>query len=381
MSGGPSNEPRPLSVLRAMIDSVDRDILRLLARRTALVGEVAEYKRHHRVQIRDLARERQIIDDRRARAVELGLAPNVIESVYRLVLWESRDRQSALRAEIPRDVDPCTVAIIGGNGQMGGCMTRLFEDLGHYVIAADLQTKTTPAEAAAAADVVVISVPIAETIPVIEQLGPLVRSDALLMDVTSVKQAPMEAMLRSTSASVVGTHPMFGPSVHSLQGQRVVLCSGRGLEWEDWLRRMLHARGLVIKDADPAGHDRAMAIVQVLVHYRAEVMGKTLARLGVSIEETLSFTSPIYLLELLMTARHFGQSADLYASIGMSNPAAGEVTAAFTAAANEVRDLIVARDFEGFRRLFEETRTHFGDFTTEAMDLSSYLIDRLVERA
>lgn len=73
MSGGPSNEPRPLSVLRAMIDSVDRDVLRLLARRTALVGEVAEYKRHHRVQIRDLARERQIIDDRRSRAVELGL--------------------------------------------------------------------------------------------------------------------------------------------------------------------------------------------------------------------------------------------------------------------------------------------------------------------
>jgi chorismate mutase/prephenate dehydrogenase len=201
------------------------------------------------------------------------------------------------------------------------------------------------------------------------------------MDVASIKQAPVEAMMRSSQASVLGTHPMFGPSVHSLQGQRVILCPGRGKEWEHWLRNMFHARGLVVRDAEPAAHDRAMAIVQVLVHYRTEVMGKTLARLGVSIEETLSYTSPIYLLELLMTARHFGQSWDLYASIGMSNPAAGDVTAAFIEAAREVRELIVRGDREGFERLFDETRGHFGTFTAEAMDLSSYLIDRLVERA
>ena len=42
-------------------------------------------------------------------------------------------------------------------------------------------------------------------------MGPRLRPDALLMDVTSVKSEPMQVMLESTRASVVGTHPMFGP--------------------------------------------------------------------------------------------------------------------------------------------------------------------------
>ena len=42
-------------------------------------------------------------------------------------------------------------------------------------------------------------------------------------------------------ASVAGTHPLFGPSVHSLQGQRVILCRGRGEGWEVWLRDMFRA--------------------------------------------------------------------------------------------------------------------------------------------
>ena len=55
---------------------------------------------------------------------------------------------------------------------------------------ADLETELTPEEAAGVADVVVISVPIDRTVDVIHRLGPLVRGDALLMDVTSIKEAP-----------------------------------------------------------------------------------------------------------------------------------------------------------------------------------------------
>jgi chorismate mutase / prephenate dehydrogenase len=77
---------RPLAVLRAKIDAVDREMLALLAKRMAIVAEVAEHKREHQVKIRDARREREVIDDRRARAERLGLPPGVIESIYRLVL-------------------------------------------------------------------------------------------------------------------------------------------------------------------------------------------------------------------------------------------------------------------------------------------------------
>jgi chorismate mutase / prephenate dehydrogenase len=372
---------RPLPALRAMIDSVDRDLLRLLARRYALVGEIAEYKRDHRLPIRDFQREREILDDRRDRGTPLGLSPQLVESVFRLILWASRDLQAALKAEVPPDIEPRTIAIIGGRGAMGRCMAEMFADLGHAVMIADLDTALSSEEAAATADVVLISVPIDVTVEVVRKLGPLVRPDALLMDVTSIKGAPVAAMLESTLASVVGTHPLFGPSVHSLQGQRVVLCPGRGDAWLDWVRQMFHARGLAMMEATPEEHDRAMSIVQVLVHFSTEVMGRTLARLGVSIERTLAFTSPIYLMELLMTARHFAQSPDLYASIQMSNPATAEVTAAFAQTADQLRQLAVNKDHEAFLRMFHEVHDYFGTFTEQALEQSSFLIDRLVERA
>ena len=46
-----------------------------------------------------------------------------------------------------------------------------------------------------------------------------------------------------------------------------------------------------------------MSVVQVLTHYSTEVIGRTMQELGVSIEESLQFTSPIYHMELLMAAR------------------------------------------------------------------------------
>ena len=155
---------------------------------------------------------------------------------------------------------------------------------------------------------VVVSVPIDATEPVIRAIGPRLRDDALLMDVTSIKEAPVAAMLASTRASVVGTHPMFGPNVHSLQGQRVVVCRARGDEWANWVARMLQARGLMVQETTPAHHDRIMSVVQVLTHFQTQVLGLTLARLGTPLDETLRFTSPAYLMELYVTARHFDQS-------------------------------------------------------------------------
>ena len=40
-----SAPPRPLPVLRAMVDALDRDLMQIAARRMALVGEIAAYKR------------------------------------------------------------------------------------------------------------------------------------------------------------------------------------------------------------------------------------------------------------------------------------------------------------------------------------------------
>ena len=369
----------PLLELRGALDALDHELLELLVRRMNIVADIAARKRSHRVRIRDLARERRVLDDRCARAEELGLPAESIESVWRQLMLMSRERQASLRAEVPLDVEPKTVAIIGGEGGMGRSLNTLFSDLGHEVLSADLHTQLRPAEAAAVADVVIISVPIRSTRAVIEQLGPLVRNDALLMDVTSIKTDPMAAMLASTEASVVGTHPMFGPGVNTYQGQRVVICPGRGDAWLDWARQMFTARGLVISEATPADHDSMMAIVQVLHHFKTQVLGMALSRTGTPLEETLRFTSPAYLLETYVTGRHFAQSPDLYGPIEMLNPDSRSVIGSFGQAAAELAEILAAGDQEAFDQVFADVRAFFGEFTDEALEQSGFLIDRLVE--
>ncbi|HET7459387.1 MAG TPA: bifunctional chorismate mutase/prephenate dehydrogenase, partial [Gemmatimonadaceae bacterium] len=373
--------PRPLPVLRAMVDALDRDLMQIAARRMALVGEIAAYKREHGLRVRDPRRERELLADRARLAEELGLPPGEMESIFRTLLRASRDHQAALRAEVPPDEEPRTVAVVGGEGKIGRVMVRLFGDLGHRVIVADVDTDLTPVAAAAAADVTIVSVPIEATERVIREIGPHVRDDALLMDVTSVKAGPVAAMLESTRASVLGTHPMFGPGVHTFQGQRVVLCRARGDAWADWVARALTARGLVVAEATPEAHDRAMSVVQVLTHFQTQVLGVTLARLGVPLDETLRFTSPAYLLELYVAARHFAQSPALYGPIEMRNPRSREVTEAFAAAAREMGRIVGSADQAAFDAVFDEVRAFFGPFAEEAVEQSSFLIDRIVERS
>ncbi len=369
-----------LHELRARIDSVDREIIALLARRNGYIGEVARYKREQQIGIRDIERERNILEDRRHRAGSLGVSGDLVESLFRLILWGSRDRQAALKAEVPLDVEPRTVAVIGGRGGMGHCVAELFGDLGHAIMIADVDTDLRPLDAAAVADVVVVSVPIEKTCDVIREIGPAVREDALLIDVTSVKTEPLSVMLDVCRGAVVGTHPLFAPSVHSLQGQRVVLCPGRGDAWLAWLKQNFGARGLVLMECTPESHDKAMAVVQVLTHFATEVTGRTLSELGVSVADTLQFTSPVYFMELLMTARHFAQSPDLYASIQMSNPDSQRVMASFVSSAQHLQQVVDRGDRESFAENFETVRSFFGSFTDEALERSSFLIDRLVER-
>ncbi|MDG2201213.1 MAG: bifunctional chorismate mutase/prephenate dehydrogenase [Phycisphaerales bacterium] len=375
--------PEALQLLRDQIDEVDHQFVHLLARRNELVASVADVKRQSGVPIRDPGREASLIKDRRSMGGDGGIRPEVIESLFRVILWASRDRQASLKAAIPQNIEPRTIAIIGGHGGMGRCLENLFSMLGHTVLIADVDTDASGVEVAGEADVVVVAVNIESTIDVIREIGPACRPESLLIDITSIKQAPVTAMLESSTCSVIGTHPLFGPSLHSLQGQRIVMTPGRivgDLDWSSWLTDMFRACGLTLLESTPEDHDRAMAIVQVLTHYSTEVLGRTMQKLDVSVQETLRFTSPIYHMELLMTARHFAQSADLYASIQMSNPNRDMVMQQFRDAARELHEAVANDDRDAFRSLFSEVESFFGEFSQTALEQSSFLIDRLVER-
>ena len=118
------------------------------------------------------------------------------------------------------------VGIIGGQGEMGRLFSKFFSSHGFQVNAADLETPFTPERAMRECDIVVFAVPLHKTVEIIRELVPHARRDQLLMDLTSLKAAPVKEMLRSP-ASVVGLHPMFGGRVSSFSGQTLAACPVR----------------------------------------------------------------------------------------------------------------------------------------------------------
>ena len=87
-------------------------------------------------------------------------------------------------------------------------------------------------------------------------------------------------------------------------------------------------------------------------------------------------------MELYVAGRHFVQSPALYGPIEMKNPRTAEVTAEFSRSAAEIARALEHGDQAAFEAVFDEVRGYFGEaFGREAAEQSSFLIDRLVERA
>lgn len=258
------------------------------------------------------------------------------------------------------------IAIVGGTGEFGQHLGRHLEDENNIIISGSSVEKARDVAARYGwdhgvngdivedADIVIVSVPIHCTVEVIDEIGPKVPRDALFCDVTSVKQKPVEAM-RKYSDEVLGMHPMYAPS-NSIKGQKVALCPAKGEKWtfmEDFWRK----HEAQINVTDPETHDKAMSLVQGLVHYSEMVIADVIRKSDLSYEDTEEFSTPIYQLITDLTARMFNQKPELYGSIQKENPEIAEVREQVAESAEELQE--VMEDEEKFAEKFKELGEEF----------------------
>lgn len=232
-----------LTALRDQIDEVDKALLELLAKRLQLVAEVGEVKSHHGLPVYVPEREAAMLASRRQEAENLGVPPDLIEDVLRRVMRESyvSENDKGFKTLHPQ-LRP--IVIIGGNGQMGRLFNRLLTLSGYLVKVLDQEDWNQADTLLADAGMVIVSVPIHVTEQVIERLPPL-PADCILVDLASVKNRPLNAMLAAHRGPVVGLHPMFGPDVGSVAKQVVVYCDGREPQAYQWLLEQLQVWGRV----------------------------------------------------------------------------------------------------------------------------------------
>lgn len=370
---------RDLATLRKELNECDAELVRILARRTSLVREVGAWKGEQGLPSFDRERESVLLDSTLAKAKEQGLPESLVRDVFASLYAASRLDQ---RRFLQTKAEKFTIGIIGGTAGMGAYLARVFMASGYHVEVMGLDAGRAAEEVAASHDVVILAVPIAQTVDVAKRVAPHVRPGACLMDITSIKRAPLAAMLDSApeTVDVVGTHPMFGPHGIDFDRQKVVLCRGRGEASFTRIKKLFEAFGAETIEATADEHDAQMALIQVLVHEKTMVLGSVLERLKADLGRSLQFASPIYRSELAMVGRMFSQRAELYADILTANPDALRLSHVFEQEAGHFARAIAMGDRDTVVKRFRQVAEYMQDFASWAKKQSDAILEELVRR-
>ncbi|WP_414164556.1 bifunctional chorismate mutase/prephenate dehydrogenase [Superficieibacter sp. BNK-5] len=349
-----------LTALRDQIDEVDKALLGLLAKRLALVAEVGEVKSQFGLPIYVPERESSMLASRRKEAETLGVPPDLIEDVLRRVMRESysSENDKGFKTLCPT-LRP--VVIVGGAGQMGRLFEKMLTLSGYRVKILEKEDWARAEEIVADAGMVIVSVPIHATEQIIHQL-PTLPEDCILVDLASVKNGPLQAMLAAHKGPVLGLHPMFGPDSGSLAKQVVVWCDGRQPEAYQWLLEQIQVWGARLHRISAVEHDQNMAFIQALRHFATFAYGLHLAEENVQLEQLLALSSPIYRLELAMVGRLFAQDPQLYADIIMASGDNLALIKRYYQRFGDAIQLLEHGDKQAFIDSFRKVEHWFGDY-------------------
>ena len=268
------------------------------------------------------------------------------------------------------DTSP-VIGIVGSAGAYGRWLRVFFESrMGLRVLGHDPADAGSDSEDALLerADVLLFSAPIRSTPALIDHYVRVSggrEAGKLWLDVTSVKAGPVAAMLRSR-AEVAGLHPMSAPPKSpTMKGRVVVVCEARLSAWKPWLDALLKALEGECVRATPERHDRAMALVQAMVHAshlaQAGVLREQAGPAG-PLAELMPLRSASFEMDAAMAARILSLNPAIYEDIQFGNPHAREVLRGLAAQLERIAALVGQGD-EAARSAF---RSEFLDANRDA---------------
>lgn len=281
---------------------------------------------------------------------------------------------------------PC-IGIVGSAGAYGRWLRVFFETrMGLRVVGHDPADAHSASEEAllAQSDVLLFAAPIHLTAALIDDYAlRAAGSEAgqLWLDVTSVKVGPVAAMLRS-KAEVAGLHPMTAPpKAPTLKGRVMVVCEARVERWKPWLDALVAALEAEAVAATPEQHDRAMALVQAMVHAghlaQAGVLGEPSAW-GGSLATLLPLRSAAFEMDVAIAARILSLNPDIYEDIQFGNPHVPGVLHSLAGRLQRIAALVTQGD-DAARAAFrsEFLSSNRAAFGAEVLADGNYTFERL----
>lgn len=174
--------------------------------------------------------------------------------------------------------------LIIGFGDMGSIFAREFSNLENFDVSVYMRDKQkrkenkgkfnykfldSLEESVPKYDIIVLAVTTSSLESVINQIKKHVRKDALVIDVSSIKQKPMKLMEKLKCESI-GTHPLFG-YVDNFKGYKIVLCprnknqeNGKNFQM---IKKALSDTGAEILVLSAEEHDKLLGKIQGITHF------------------------------------------------------------------------------------------------------------------
>lgn len=213
------------------------------------------------------------------------------------------------------------VGIIGF-GSFGAFAARVLADYVQVVAWSDGTVESPYAtsvlfEEVAAADVIILAVPLAAYESVLTKLKPLLNPQAVVVDICSVKVQSRDTLLRVLAGHehLLVTHPLFGPesAATSTAGHTLIVCEATSERAEECVAFCEQRLQLQVTRIDAEQHDRVMAYVHVLTFFVARGLGR------MNMPE-IPFKTPSFneLMDLVrLDQKH---SDELFATVQQGNP-------------------------------------------------------------
>lgn len=348
-----------LAELRERIAGIDRQIIELMAERTAAAEEVGRIKRSQGLPIVNVSVEEKVIARYTDESERTGLSKEVLEKVARAFIQEAVEHELAIPPVGEHDVKK--VSVIGGAGKMGMWVSNLLRNDGHEVQAIDpILDNGLTIKDVADSDIVIVSVPIHSADGIIRSLDSICRKDALIFDLTSLK-TPLSGTLRSMARTrrVCSVHPMFGPSARTMFGRNLIVCDCGNHEATEAVKALFDDRGGNVRVMDIGEHDEYMSYVLGLSHAVNIAFFTVLQRSGITYEDMRSVASTTFKKNMETNESVALEDPALYYEIQHANSSRDRMWDIFSGAVSDLREASVSNDDTKFVELMDAGRAYF----------------------
>lgn len=347
--------------IRKRIERIDREILRMMANRTAAAVAMGQMKADDSLPLRSLPVEEMVIERYVDRAKEFGMSSESARQIATLLIMESIEQQ----ARIPRPQQSRRVLIVGGNGRMGNWLSLFFSSRGHKIRVYDEgENLRFPIErdlkkGIGDAEVVVLATPIS-TIPDILREVLSYEPKGLVFDIASIK-TPAVPLLRKAASDgmkVCSLHPMFGPETSSIIDRNVVICDCGSPQAMEMARPLVE--GANVLEMEVEEHDVLMAYVLGLSHAVNIAFFEALRQSGKGYKDLERAGSTTFRRQVELSRSVASENAQLYYEIQHLNPHNVDALGYLQRALADLREVGIKGDREAFMRMMIEGSEYFG---------------------